>query len=60
MILDKCSKCISERRRTMNDEDFSAFTNQVVRISNMSQDEQKVLFRGINKKLAVKDFEETK
>lgn len=60
MILDKCSKSISERRRTMNDEDFSAFTNQVVRISNMSQDEQKVLFRGINKKLPVKDFEETK
>ena len=60
MILDKCSKCISELRRTMNDEDFSAFTNQVVRLSNMSQGEQKVLFGGINKKLAAKDFDETK
>ena len=60
MILDKCSKCISERRRTMNDEDFSAFTNQVVRLSNASHDEQKVLFRQINERLLLKDSNETK
>ena len=55
-----CGKSVSGCQNIMDSEAFSAFTNQVVRLSNASHDEQKVLFGGINKKLAAKDFKETK
>ena len=32
----------------MNDEEFSNFTNQVVRLSNASEKEQKILFQKLN------------
>ena len=35
----------------MNDEEFSNFTNQVVRLSRASEKEQKILFQKINEEL---------
>ena len=55
-----CGKSVSGCQNIMDSEAFSDFTNQVVRLSNASHDEQKILFGGINKKLAAKDFEESK
>ena len=46
-----CGKSVSGCQNIMDSEAFSDFTNQVVRLSNASHDEQKILFGGINKKL---------
>lgn len=55
-----CGKSVSGCQNVMDSEAFSAFTNQVVRLSNASHDEQKVLFRQINERLLLKDSNETK
>ena len=48
LIFSICGQSISESRKKMNDEVFSDFTNKVVRLSNASLDEQKVLFWRLN------------
>ena len=51
LIISICGQGIFASRKTMSDEEFSNFTNQVVRLSNASEKEQKILFQKLNEGL---------
>lgn len=50
-LFSLCGKSIAGCRKMMNDEEFSNFTNQVVRLSNASEKEQTILFQKLNEEL---------
>jgi hypothetical protein len=50
-LFSLCGKSIAGCRKMMNDEEFFNFTNQVVRLSNASEKEQKILFQKLDEGL---------
>ena len=48
-IFSMCGQGVCTACKTMSEEEFSYFTNQIVKVSRASQDEQKVLFRRLKK-----------
>lgn len=51
LIISICGQGIFASRKTMSDEEFSDFTNRVVRLSRASEKEQKILFQKLNEGL---------
>jgi hypothetical protein len=51
LIISICGQGIFAFRKIMDDDEFSNFTNQVVRLSNASEKEQKILFQKLNEGL---------
>lgn len=48
-LFSLCGRCVEGCRKTMSEDEFSYFTNQIVKVSRASQDEQRVLFRRLKK-----------